>query len=158
MFRPYFLFPSCSSGCANLWVCRLVHGGECSVCLHGSRWQSMHIVCVHPCRITEEDWLKTIVETSSLMFGHVAKILLSKSASFHTDRSVLAAAWDLSPAAAPLTVLKSYRLLCSKWSLCLVSMHIKVRIASQCWALAESPKGLVRPGMSLPLIQSCGNW
>lgn len=41
MFRPNILFPSCSTGCANLWVCRLVHGGECSVMLCLPKWKEV---------------------------------------------------------------------------------------------------------------------
>lgn len=40
----------------------------------------------------EKDGLKAVVENSPLMFGHVSEMLLSKSASFHTSRSVPAAA------------------------------------------------------------------
>lgn len=80
MFRPDFLFPS------------LGHGGECFIHLRGTRWQSLYTVCVHPWKIMEADGLKAIVENSPLMFWHVAKILLSSSASFHAGQSVPAAA------------------------------------------------------------------
>lgn len=99
------------SGCANLWVCRLVHGENASS-VYMEPGGSLYTVCVHPCKIMEVDGLKAIVENSPLMFWHVAKILLSRSASFHTGQSVPAAVWDLSPASASLMVLKRARSSC----------------------------------------------
>lgn len=138
MFRPDFLLPS-----RLQWMCKkLVDVQTCTWgrMLHPPTWNQVAGFIYSLCASLQNSGggrIKSHSRKQSFDVLVCGKILLSSSASLYTGQSVPAAARDLSPASAPL-VLKRARSSCvQKWSFCLVSTNIKMRIASYCWALVE---------------------